>query len=146
MLCVSEILAYIFQELTRQGEQLKRAERGLDDINRELNTSKRYITSLKSWFGPVKNYFSSSTNEGTTRREDRNTSQSNQGSSEQPITNATILSSQSTSGNQSQDFALFTDSQMGDWSSAMKENERKCNQNLGWVDHLFLDKVQLWVS
>ena len=47
-----------FQELLRQGEQLKRTEQKLDTINADLSVSQKHINSIKSVFGGVKNYFS----------------------------------------------------------------------------------------
>ena len=120
----------LFQELTRQGEQLQRAENGLDEINRELNTSKRYITSMKSWFGPVKNYFSSSSANEAPRR-DSVQSKNQTFSSQSAASSSSTTAVAPQSSRDARDFSLFSEGQMAGWSNEMKENEKRCNQNLG---------------
>ena len=53
-------LCLFFQELLRQGEQLRRTEQKLDKINADLTVSQKHINSIKSVFGGLKNYFSKS--------------------------------------------------------------------------------------
>ncbi|XP_060641909.2 synaptosomal-associated protein 29 [Anolis sagrei] len=45
------------EELTRQGEVLKRTERMVDKMDQDLKTSQRHINSIKSVFGGFVNYF-----------------------------------------------------------------------------------------
>nr|XP_056715609.1 synaptosomal-associated protein 29 [Euleptes europaea] len=45
------------EELTRQGEALKRSERMVDKMEQDLKTSQRHINSIKSMFGGFVNYF-----------------------------------------------------------------------------------------
>uniref|UniRef100_A0A8D0C9V4 Synaptosomal-associated protein 29 n=1 Tax=Salvator merianae TaxID=96440 RepID=A0A8D0C9V4_SALMN len=45
------------EELTRQGEALKRTERMVDKMEQDLKTSQRHINSIKSVFGGLVNYF-----------------------------------------------------------------------------------------
>ncbi|XP_061458867.1 synaptosomal-associated protein 29 [Rhineura floridana] len=45
------------EELTRQGEALKRTERMVDKMDQDLKTSQRHINSIKSVFGGFVNYF-----------------------------------------------------------------------------------------
>ncbi|XP_077163782.1 synaptosomal-associated protein 29 [Paroedura picta] len=45
------------EELTRQGEALKRSERMVDKMEQDLKTSQKHINSIKSVFGGFVNYF-----------------------------------------------------------------------------------------
>ncbi|KAI1901126.1 hypothetical protein AGOR_G00056990 [Albula goreensis] len=45
------------EELMRQGEALKRAERMVDGMDEDLKTSQRHINSIKSVWGSITNYF-----------------------------------------------------------------------------------------
>lgn len=45
------------EELSNQGEQLKRIDRRLDDLNGALETSQKQINGLKTMFGGFKNLF-----------------------------------------------------------------------------------------
>ncbi|KAH0625578.1 hypothetical protein JD844_015157 [Phrynosoma platyrhinos] len=45
------------EELTRQGEVLKRTELMVDKMDQDLKTSQRHINSIKSVFGGFVNYF-----------------------------------------------------------------------------------------
>ncbi|KAK3540140.1 hypothetical protein QTP70_026877 [Hemibagrus guttatus] len=45
------------EELIRQGEALKRAERKVDNMTQEMKTSQKHINSIKSVWGGLVNYF-----------------------------------------------------------------------------------------
>ncbi|XP_075889391.1 synaptosomal-associated protein 29 [Nelusetta ayraudi] len=45
------------EELMRQGEALKRADKMLDNMDQNLNTSQRHINGIKSVWGGLVNYF-----------------------------------------------------------------------------------------
>ncbi|KAF7667042.1 hypothetical protein LDENG_00080560 [Lucifuga dentata] len=45
------------EELMRQGEALKRADKMLDNMDQDLKTSQRHINSIKSVWGGLVNYF-----------------------------------------------------------------------------------------
>ncbi|XP_029915620.1 synaptosomal-associated protein 29 [Myripristis murdjan] len=45
------------EELTRQGEALKRTERMVDNMEQDLKTSQKHINSIKSVWGGLVNYF-----------------------------------------------------------------------------------------
>lgn len=45
------------QELIRQGESLKRAERMVDNMTQDMKTSQKHINSIKSVWGGLVNYF-----------------------------------------------------------------------------------------
>lgn len=45
------------EELTRQGEVLKRTDKMLDNMDQDLKTSQKHITSIKSVWGGMVNYF-----------------------------------------------------------------------------------------
>ena len=107
-------------------------ESGLDTINKELNTSKRYITSMKSWFAPVKNYFSPDTDPAYQSSGKSSTSASRDHISQSKSSNFSSQSDSSSGQQQLQqkDFRLFSDAETKHWSSAQKQNEERCNENL----------------
>ncbi|XP_003739370.1 synaptosomal-associated protein 29 [Galendromus occidentalis] len=49
-------------ELVRQGEQLKKVDRNLDDIHNVTKTTQKHLTAMKSVFSGFKNYFGRSNN------------------------------------------------------------------------------------
>lgn len=53
LLCISLPL----QELIRQGEVLKRADKMVDNMEQDMRTSQKHINSIKSVWGGLVNYF-----------------------------------------------------------------------------------------
>ncbi|XP_067862199.1 synaptosomal-associated protein 29 [Heptranchias perlo] len=51
------------EELIRQGEALKRADKMMDKMDQDLKVSQRHINSIKSIFGGITNYFKSKNSE-----------------------------------------------------------------------------------
>ena len=49
---------HALQALVRQGEQLRKVDTQLDDINASTVQTQRNLNNIKSVFGGIKNYFS----------------------------------------------------------------------------------------